>query len=45
MRWVEDVAHMGEMRGVYSVLVKRPEEKQQFGRPRLIYYNNIKVDM
>jgi hypothetical protein len=45
MRWAEDVARMGEMRGVYSVLVKRPEEKRQFGRPRHIYYNNIKVDI
>ena len=34
MRWAEHVAHMGERRGVYRVLVGKPEEKSPLGRPR-----------
>jgi hypothetical protein len=34
MRWAGHVAHMGEGRGVYRVLVWRPEDKRQLGRPR-----------
>jgi len=28
------VARMGERRGLYRVLVRKPEEKRQLGRPR-----------
>jgi len=34
MRWAEHVAHMGEERGVYWVLVGKPEGKRPLGRPR-----------
>jgi hypothetical protein len=34
MRWVGHVAHMGKGRGVYRVLVWRPEGKRPLGRPR-----------
>ena len=34
MRWVEHLARMGERRGVYRVLVGRPEGKRPLGRPR-----------
>jgi hypothetical protein len=34
MRWVGHMAHMGDGRGVYSVLVRRPERKRPLGRPR-----------
>jgi len=34
MRWVGHVAHMGERRGVYRVLVEKPEGKRPLGRPR-----------
>ena len=34
MRWAEHVAHMGEERGVYRVLVGKPEGKRPLGRPR-----------
>jgi hypothetical protein len=34
MRWVEHVAHLGDGRGVYRVLVGRPEGKRPLGRPR-----------
>jgi hypothetical protein len=34
MRWAEHVAHMGEERKVYRVLMGKPEGKRRFGRPR-----------
>jgi hypothetical protein len=34
MRWAGQVARMGEGRGVYRVLVGRPEGKRPLGRPR-----------
>jgi hypothetical protein len=35
MRWAGHVARMGEGRGVYGVLVGRPEGKRPLRRPRL----------
>jgi len=35
MRWAGHVARMGEERGVYRVLVGKPEGKRPLGRPRL----------
>jgi hypothetical protein len=32
--WVGHVARMGEGRGVYWVLMGKPEGKRQLGRPR-----------
>ena len=34
MRWAGHVAHMGERRGVYRVLVGKLEGKRPLGRPR-----------
>ena len=34
MSWAGHVAHMGEERGVYRVLVGKPEGKRPLGRPR-----------
>jgi len=34
MRWAGHVALMGEERGVYGVLVGKPEGKRPLGRPR-----------
>ena len=34
MRWVGHVAHLGEERGVYRVLVGKPEGRRPLGRPR-----------
>ena len=34
MRWAGHVARMGERRGVYRVLVGKPEGKSSLGRPR-----------
>jgi len=45
MRWAWHVAHMGERRGVYRVLVGKPEGKRQLGRPRRRREDNIKMDL
>jgi hypothetical protein len=45
MRWAGHVARMGEGRGVYSVLVGRPEGKRPLGRPRRRWEDNIKMDL
>jgi hypothetical protein len=34
MRWTGHVARMGEKRGVYRILVGRPEGRRPLGRPR-----------
>jgi hypothetical protein len=36
---------MGEGRGVYRVLVGRPEGKRPLGRPRHMWEDNIKMDL
>jgi hypothetical protein len=36
---------MGEGRGVYWVLVGRPEGKRPLGRPRRRWEDNIKMDL
>jgi hypothetical protein len=45
MRWAGHVAHMGEGRVVYRVLVGKPEEKRPLGRPRRRWEDNIKRDL
>jgi len=45
MRWVGHVAHMGEERGVYRVLVGKPEGKRPLGRPRHRWVDNIRTDL
>jgi len=35
---------MGERRGVYKVLVGKPEGKKPLGRPRCGWEDNIKMD-
>jgi hypothetical protein len=39
------VAHIGEGRGVYRVLVGRPEGKRPLGRPRSRWEDNIRMDL
>jgi len=36
---------MGERRGVYRVLVGKPEGKRSLGRPRRRWEDNIKMDL
>jgi hypothetical protein len=45
MRWAGHVAHMGEGKGVYRVLVGRPEGKRPLGRTRYRWEDNIKMDL
>jgi hypothetical protein len=45
MRWTGHVAHMGEGRGVYRVLVGNPEGTRPVGRPRRRWEDNIKIDV
>ena len=39
------VTRMGEMRGVYRVLVGKPERKRPLRRPRRRWEDNIKMDL
>ena len=39
------MALMGERRGVYRVLVGKPEGKRPLGRPRHRWEDNIKMDL
>jgi len=45
MRWAGHVAHMGEEREVYRVLVEKPEVKRSMGRPRRRWVDNIRMDL
>ena len=45
MRWAGHVARMGEKKGVYRVLVGKPEEKRPLGRPRRRWVDNIRMDL
>jgi hypothetical protein len=45
MRCVEHVAHMGERRGMYRVLVGKLEGKRSLGRPRHRWEDNSNVDL
>ena len=44
MRWAGHVARMGE-KGVYRVLVGKPEGKRPLGRPRRRWVDNIRMDL
>jgi hypothetical protein len=45
MKWTGHVACMGERKGVYRVLVGKPERKRPLGRPRRRWDDNIKMDL
>ena len=45
MRWAGHVARMGEERGVYRVLVRKPEGTRPLGKPRRRWVDNIKMDL
>jgi len=45
MRWAGHVARMCEERGLYRVLVGKPEEKRPLGRPRRRWVDNIRMDL
>ena len=45
MSWAGHVAHMGEKRGVYRVLVGKPKGKRPLGKSRRRWEDNIKIDL
>ena len=45
MRWARHVARMGEERGMYRVLVGKPEGKRPMRRPRRRRVDNIRMDL
>jgi len=45
MRWAGHVAPIGEERGVYRVLLWKPEGRRSLGRPRHRWVDNIRMDL
>jgi len=45
MRLAGHVARLGERRGLYRVLVGKPEGKRPLGRPRCRWEDNIEMDL
>ena len=45
MRWVGHVARIEKRRGVYRVLVGKPECMRPLGKPRRRWEDNIKMDL
>jgi hypothetical protein len=45
LRWAGQAARMGEGRGVYRVLIGKPEGKIRLGRRRCMWEDNIKLDL
>jgi len=45
MRWAGHVARMGEERGVYRVLVEKPEGKRPLERHRRRWVDNIRMGL
>jgi len=45
MRWAGHVECMGERRGIYRVLVGKPEGKKPLGNPRRRWEDHIKMDL
>jgi hypothetical protein len=45
MKWAGHVAHMGQERKLYKVLVGKPEGKRPLGRPRRRWGDCIRMDL
>ena len=45
MRWAGHVARMGERKGVYRVLLGKPDRKRTHGSPRRRWKDNIKMNL
>jgi hypothetical protein len=45
MRWAGHVARMGEVRGAYNILIRRPEGRRPLGKPRRRWEDKIKMDL
>jgi hypothetical protein len=44
-KWEGHVARLGERRGVYRILVGKPEGRRPFGKPSHRWEDNIKLDL
>ena len=44
MRWAGHVARIGEEKGLYSILLGKPEGRRSVGRPRRRWVDNIRMD-
>jgi hypothetical protein len=44
-RWLGHVAHTGDMRNVYKLLVRKPEGKKPFRRSKHGWEDNIRMDL
>jgi hypothetical protein len=45
IRWAGHIAHMGEIRNAYKILVGKPEGKRPLRRPRHRWEDRIKMDL
>jgi hypothetical protein len=45
MKWAGHVVRMGEERGVYRVLLWKPDRRRQLGRHRRRWVDNIMMDL
>jgi hypothetical protein len=45
LRWAGHVARMGESRGAYRALVRKPEGRRPLGRPGRRWEDSIKMDL
>ena len=45
MRWAGHVVRMGEEKGVYRVLMGKPEGRKPLERPRCRWVDNIRMDL
>ena len=45
MSWVGHVARMSEEKGMYRVLLGKPEGRRPLGRPRRRWVDNIRMDL
>jgi len=45
MRWAGHIAHIGEMRNVYKILVRKPEKKRPLRRPKHRWEDNIRLNL
>jgi hypothetical protein len=45
MRCAGNVVRMGEKKNAYRILVGKPEGKRPLGGPRLMWMDNIKMDL
>jgi hypothetical protein len=44
-RWAGHVAHVGEERNAYKVLMGKPEGKRPHGRPRCRWEDRLRMDL